>query len=555
MHKLKYHRNEEAVMLTSDRWECPPIDNLDEQTKNILGIIKTGRYPQKFNRWNCKTEKEQLGKISFQDNLKYFENEKIDLKNFTDRYVCEDFGRGVEVFFLQNGYEYGIVEATGDCTNLIGEKAASQKNTFYDLYNDLLKENGQCTQMVYSFVRDNETHPTATGWCFLNYRELYRELGDDERNAIFDIFRMDDCFSCFEGKDEVNIYCPDNVERMRNIYKMTWDEAFSVTELLLDYGYSKNKIIVKPHPKSPTYQYYFGNNMVMTIPNFIPMEMIEVVDKIKINDFFAGFGASSNNMKGRANRIISFNADYISFAKYFPKICFAAQIIDAVKEDKDGEVNVFTRNIKESQEELIQAMEIIQGKKLSLSEELCLENADKTRYVFVGSKNSYNYAEEYKCLNKLSSDAVAFCVMDYDLWVSQMMSMDKNMEERFFPMVIRKRPIRKNISIGLEDEVLFVYTKSKDIREKIMKLHLEKTNEYSGVELTMEYPVASQMMIIMNSLNQINLKRKIDGQAKQIETMKEELSKSKTAREIELYEEMIDNLKRKVEELTQGLGS
>ena len=426
----------------------------------------------------------------------HLESVGLGVEKYDEIYLSEDMTRTIQIWCLLNHIKYTIFEVKGDCKACI-----DNDKTIFRLCTELLQNEDNPIKKIVSTERV-DTFPFSDKWEFFDYREAFYELNEKDKNAFLDIFSLG-----IELPAAFNLYCSDSMFWVRNFCGVYWDEAYSVAELLLDYCFSKEPVVVKPHPKSDQ-DFYYEYDLVTKIPNSVPVDVLEFIPQISIQKIINGVSSSGRSLKNKAQEIITIDGDYRKFAPFFCRAFYAIEIVKELIKETDKELIIHHIGLKESFINVITQMECVRDSKIKFVK-LNESNRNESKIIFVGSKKGLRQGDNHQWLLNIEKKIALFFVMENHEIIIDLLLENEGLINRMEPLLIEKEPFRDNINANLKTDVLWFISSSKDTREQIINFKKKKHLPYSGINTMIKRPNGLDGKVIYTEIKTWLLEKKL----------------------------------------------
>lgn len=499
IHKLYFHRNDEAVLMVADySYQFEPVVILREKYMKELKFTQMFPFPHAFNWISARSNEEYHNKIPFIYN-EHFKKYNIDIGKFKKIYITRDSGVGFETYCLINGFMYTYIETTKNNSYDVATNTNMVMHNFYRFMLKATVSEKTFEEVLYTALGTKE-HEYVLKWTYFDYIHIFKSFDNKIKSLFFDLYEIYKIPSAENGC----LYFPNNSYNIAVTRNMPMNYAYLANELLLDYYFNDQNIILKPHPLFD-FNMYNKEGKIPKIPYSIPSELLRFVPGFSMNKAISVASNAVYDLKDCTKEIISFGWAYNSFFLLLHQLFALMQLFEFIISNNnlyENNIEIGCNGLYDDQLALFIKYAL---KRVKLGGYVVKQlNELKTKKIIVLSiEKSKDYINQNKILcqflKELSNNTIVGFVIKggYLPFISDQY---KNVAEYIVPLVIKKIPKRTTHS-DLNNEYIFVFCKNKNIREKISEFKLVKDLELTGIQISVEQPKGVERQIIDMKFN------------------------------------------------------
>ena len=294
----------------------------------------------------------------------------------------------------------------------------------------------------------------------------------------------------------MTISIPDNsvivlTQHFSNLFMLSFEEHILIYQLLVDYFFYNKELVIKVHPNDLMYYDVLFPKSVVVREKF-PAEFLPFIfegQPLKV----ATIGSTATfSLKGHYENIFELDSryerDFHFTNKYYASVCIAKALNKNISYLSANEILLkkladsvgFTNAVAES------LMETSYNENVLVVDDVVAKGE-------VGRQEIINLLENgnhYRCVILINSKK-DYCWYDYyhrELW------------NDIIPVVLKKevhQPQSEDFYADIEDEVIYVYSKNKELLNMVREMEMEKDLPHTGITVRKEILTAEQERIKM----------------------------------------------------------
>ncbi len=477
VHKEKYYSNKKTVVLISE-FLCDKFQNYLDLKKSFFDEVIV------MDNKALSDRKQDM----ISNTTKYFDSllhgNRIGLSEVEEIIVgCAHYYFGI--YLTTKGINFTFLE---DGSGLI-----SRPEIVYDIEMNLdPNKNEICNNLgLYNasnkYIKKIICNTKAQKSGFNDERIEHMDLIDCIK--IMDMNKVEDLLVFFDVNKKISI--PENstlimTQHFSNLKILSHGDQIEIYKLLVDYFVDSGSIVFKPHPDDLTYyDSIFPTSVV--VQDVFPSELIPFVFENEPKTVMTISSTAINNLKGHYEKLIMFSAYFEKHFKIIHKYYTALRVINnanfkenifEINSDNQTLVNLaemFDITIQNASNNPLEKSDYKFAKVILMDDtqvnekvnELLDEVSDDTLLIFINTNNSYFF---YQYPNKYVFDNIV-------------------------PIIINL--IDKDSNIIEETQIMWAYSKRKEVRDMVNSIEIQK-------ELT-----NSNMLLQVNELSEEEIKIKV----------------------------------------------
>jgi len=465
-HKLLVHKEEKAILLLNQ----VRINNLEDPS--LLHEIFEHFFVFKVDITN-KNNKENLGKVE-----KVFKSTvKLSIEDFTEIYIA-GIHTPLSAYLISKGIKFSMFEDGLGALSRPWILGDLNKNAMSEPYFEFLNQYGlfepnnlgsNILKRKYCNVKSQiDTYEDELMENF-DVITKFKELTSKEREFVLELFN---CPKLSETKKKSVLLLTQQLSALR---QLSFEDQVNLYQLICDYFFEGYHLIIKPHPDD--YLYYpllFPNAKI--VKGKFPAELFPFLFTNQPDVLATVSSTGVGLIKDYFSKNIFFDEifeqNFNCLHRYFSALDFIEKM-----EIKSIEGNGIQRCIIDNYYTL-------------KSKDNLLNKQNKDKVVLVDdydTKNiDFDYLREQKMVIFLNSKK-EYVFYDY---------YQKAFFESCIPIVITKRKLNEDSFLPDEEEVIFVYCKENDMKNRVKAFRKNETKlEYSGLSVEIENLTDDQLRI------------------------------------------------------------
>lgn len=336
-------------------------------------------------------------------------------------------------------------------------------------------------------MEEKGIHPYASDvkWVYFDYISCFKSLDIRYKQSILELFNLSETVSM----NNIDLFCGDSSWLIRNRYNLLLNEANSATTLLIDYCCERKQYIWKPHPKSD-FNLYCDNVKLPKINAYIPIELLGIIDGASINTVTIGKSSNSvASLKKLTREVKVLGEGYQKIFSYFHQLYFSVKTIRSIFPQQRSILGV---GFSDMELAALNNMNVI--RECDFAEVKNLNKMEKINKAIVLVNMSSGVCNDYMDILKSNSVSCWFLIY-YN--IADISSMYEKINDNLIYSLIHKHAFRvSGIYANQDDEVLFMFSNDKRIKERFVEyedlIHLS----YSGLDLEISAPKGLERMVI-----------------------------------------------------------
>ena len=270
-------------------------------------------------------------------------------------------------------------------------------------------------------------------------------------------------------------------QHFTNLKIMTFEEQILIYQLFVDYFFPNENIVFKPHPDDVMYySQLFGNSKV--IREKFPSEFLPIMFSTKPKMIATISSTAINNVKNHFDSYIAldiqFEKDFTQIHKYYVlsdiknRFC-SNYCVDSIGANEKVISYFVKTDDKDNKFTFVDDINQYDTTNIDIIKKLKNLN-DKDVVAFVNSKNDYSF---------------------YDLFA-------KEVFDYIVPIKISKKQIRENdFYASVEDDIVYLFTKDKELRSKIESYSTKYKLHSTGLEISVpESTIKDRQLLILDCI-------------------------------------------------------
>lgn len=520
LHRLLRHRDEKAVLLVGNtRWHIGSKFDISQMSYIFDDVVT---YDASLGEYLNKPASE-LSDLIISKYSQYFKD--MDFSKFSKIYNLIDGEDSFGYYLSYLNIKYTHIEHAPNLVKMRYTEWQSIPNS---------KENYQYTVMlksrnVYNFL----TNPLIDVIYYKDFNvvEQIQFLSSVEKEKILKAYGMKEILNV----EVKSIFLPPSSyatwesfskrSEVRDAF-LTKQSAYAfANSIFLDFVVGIERIIIKPHPRDSE-PIPFPNNENW-IPGYFPSEFLGFIKDLQLNQVYAigssSFGALMQQYNIEESVFYPYN--YFYYMHIALKVHLALQLAVIISPE---DVSYYG---------ITETLLNIASHNLDISKKCrhieTVSNENKFTLIFQDMNRGKNILSRDSILGKGDNDVIVFVAKSDFLYIF------KDQLELFsfiIPIDILKLKGKDSYTGNLETETIYIFTKSTDLRQKIMDFSFSKTLKYTGIELYVNPTTEEEVAQHIANLKQEILTQQV--QAVQEETTKQIALLSETQiKEISLLSE------------------
>lgn len=335
LHKLEYHRDDEAILLISD------VHILRNDFKSRIKSTKIFKKVEiisdkviKRNVLKVGTEASYISSIARNVRKKT----PIDFNKITEFNIYLDHWP-LGLYLMKNSVSYNFfVDGSGmfskldytlDLIKKVDEKVYSIAKNY-----KLVGRNSLVNKIYVDLGAEPSCYKGNEKLVDFNLDSILRKLDVKIIKAIFRIFNVDNI--CIDQENTALVLTQNYI----NLGRMEIEEQRRLYEYLVGYFCNDSKLYIKPHPFDfqANYSNWFVNATV--IPKEVPSELLSFMITKKIDIGLTASSTSIHNLRNYMNRTISFTPEiekrYKLINKYYTALKVSSELISRFRIKADS---------------------------------------------------------------------------------------------------------------------------------------------------------------------------------------------------------------------------
>lgn len=475
--RCKENYSEDAILLIH-----PAIE---EKNPNYRSLIKKGFFkeiiiiPYNKMRYNEHNFEKIYDKI-INDEI------NIDLKKFSEINVA-----GAQYYFsnylIRNNIKFNFYEEASGMLSTSSILENIVKNINENQYKFALEHN--------MFTGDNICVERKI--CNLNAQI---EGFHDDKAEHFDVVEELLKLSNEKQKSIIEFFAPINnidipknavlilTQHFANLKILSFEEQILIYQIFVDYFFSNEALVFKPHPDDIMYYSYLFSNAKVIREKF-PSEFLPIIFNNKPKEIATVSSTAVNNLSNCFKNIFTMDFSYERHFHFTHKYYIAIKLLQQLSCNKInliGSDKVLVEKLLEHSDIICQECEIIID---DLNKSYNFSIIDDLSNNHLSNEKVIEFLEELsdeKCVIFINSKH-NFCFYDIN---------HKYIWDNILPISINKKALRnEEFYDNTEEEVIYVYTKNKEYRKMIKDLKYEKKLENTGLEISIAQLTSDQRRI------------------------------------------------------------
>lgn len=455
VHKLVYHKNEDAVLILPD-FILEKFPHITETFPREIFNIRIIRYMKlNFNLDEARFEEElrkiveslSIGKICADDEI-YIAGGQYMFSHYLIK-------RSIPFHFFE--------EAPGRLTTaeiVMGNVKKINRKQYDIAVNDgmFVGNSSMVKKIICNVSAQAEGHELPENIEDLDVIDCMRNLEKNDLQLIKDFFDVPEV--SFKEKSAMIL-----TQHFANLEMTTYIQQALLYQMTIDYFLEDHYIYIKPHPDDlMSYKSELTNAEV--INGCFPSELLHVISDRKVSKLLAISSSSILNLKKYYDDIIEFNEKYLETFYFNHQYYLAAKIIEKVglnKKISGTGINFVQFN---------HMLDVVCKGKEHIR---CMENLKTADIRFIGSDADIDEISRF-CGNK-----GIYMFLDPDTWFKFAKTKKKCMNNS-----ICKKIILKAMYEEYEEGIfyLYIYCENAKIRKEIADMYYVKELINTGIETT-----------------------------------------------------------------------
>ncbi len=321
----------------------------------------------------------------------------------------------------------------------------------------------------------------------IEHFDLVAEMGklpEDTRNAVIDFF-MNRC-TLTADSDSVLLL----TQNFANLLVLTYDEQVLIYQMVMDYFFTGKKLVIKPHPDDVTYYSKLFEN-VRIIREKFPSEFMPFIFENQPNCVATISSTAIFNLRGHYPQVFELDTRYeknfYMTHRYYAAVSMAKQLgldIACV-----GANELLVKRLCETMGS--NAPSVLEGEThdkpcLYIVDDVTAEEEEGRESI----QNRLLSLDEHSCVVFINS-AADYCWYSYER---------KSLWDHIKPVVLKKQAIREmdeDFCTTLDTEILYAYSKNKELLNMVEKMEIKKDLPHVGVRVEKEAMTPEQEKIKM----------------------------------------------------------
>lgn len=482
IHKIDKHADEKAVFLICDvSYDSEPIKVLKSVGKKSFNIEKIIKFPHAFN-WLTAANNEELINVICRKCDDLFKKNSVNISSANKIYISRDSGVCFENYCMINECHYNFYETI--CNTLLKHVGNNSCIHMHKLFNFLLEnKNGlNCVDTVLTTVK-NAKKEMFKSWEYYDFMTAFRNFSDCIKESVYNIFEANVIINKIieRSYSKSTIFGPNSSYDVCVMKNLSMDEAYLANELLLDYYFYNDDIVLKAHPLFDI-QLKTDEGYVPSISSDISIEMLKTVRNFKVKKFVTVASSAADEIEGYADEVIRMGWAYNSFFQYLHKYC---SVLDLLYKYVGGHFS-FEYSGKGSEQ---------------LQKLIKYRYKDLIEFNNFNLRNLNNVANDIILVEELNWDEIsnnsdilldALCKLAYNKIICFIPN-DTNLTfvdykhavllQYVIPICISKNARREGVHSDISPEYVYIFCKNKQIREKLCGIRFTNKLRYSGIDL------------------------------------------------------------------------
>lgn len=480
VHKLFYYRNYKAVLMITEY--MGPQDELKAFTQKIkeLGwfeevhIVPESSFRRTVgSKLNERSDAETIENTINKMNENLLEWYPSGFSHFEEIYMAADQW-SVGVYLLSNKIPYYYLE---DASGLLGDESR---------YLKLMRESTPQNYILCEYLRGAGRNRIVKGK--LSDMNNLPEGFYDEKVIDFSIYKV----MCQMDKDTrmqiVSLYGGEMLSmpehKRTTIFLTQYYNNLKIrevgiqkkmTKLLVDYFAENCNLIIKPHPKDRYIPYEKIFDGCTVIKRSIPSEILPFMLPKEAEEVITPNSTSIGGMRNCCKRVYLFGEEIEVHYERLHLYYVAARIIECVYNGQEvcytNANNLFLENFLD---------------KLNVD---ISEGVNRKLWIDAGA--------DYKLLEKSTS---SFCEEDSILF----MEVEKHYSLFWFSWIKKENLIELDVTVedasGKKEYSMWFYSKDKKLKEKVIKMSVEKELKHTGAKVSLRPVEVTENMILQGKL-------------------------------------------------------
>lgn len=461
-HRLIYHPDEKAVLIVPNFFQHISVNTDFLKEKKIFDEI----YEFPYNEIP-----HNLDSIDIDVERAYKNTVPYDISDFEHIYNA-----GIHFYFsvylVNNNIPFAIFEDGAGILSQGSELANTMK-----LSNEVM-----FTKINSYNLFDASNKLIIKKYCNLSAQVpgFQEELAEDF-NAINNLNllskeHIENIIEFYKAPSEIDVECDSILfltQHFANQGKMLLEEQIYLYQLFVDYFTHNKQLIIKLHPSDLLfYDEIFKDSIV--IKEKFPSELLPYIFKNKPNTIATISSTGIHALKSEFKECISFDFKYEETFKYTHRYYFALRILKYL--DCNDFISMGTDNT------LIENL-----KKLSDIDFANIKSNNSNKSIIIDDYSSSN--EVFSIIESLGSDEVIIFINSNNEYIFYDIN-QKDIFEDMIPIIIKKTMINDTYYSDDFDDIIYVYTKSKEMKYKLM--NYEATKELKNVGCKLEIDKINQ---------------------------------------------------------------
>lgn len=455
VHKLKYYKDEDAVLILPD-FILEKFPDIKRTFPKEIFDIKIIRYM----------------KLNYRVDENQFEN---DLKRIIAELEIDDIPSAKEIYIAGGQYAFSHYLIKNMIKFHFFEEAPGRLTTAEIVMGNVKKINEKQYNIALSdgmFVGNSEMVTTIIG----NAAAQVEGSALPENFEDFDVIDALHTISVDELKQIKDYFSVPEVnfsensamiltQHFANLGMLTYVEQALLYQMTIDYYLPNDKIYVKPHPDD-LMSYKSEISDCEVIPGRFPSELLHIISDTKPEKLLAISSSSILNLNKYYNNIIGFNEEYLKTFYYNHQYYLAAKIVEIIGKDK----KISGTNINFIQ--FNNMLEVVFNNKDCCH---CDENCQKSDICIIG-KNA-----DIEKLVKHYNRKCVYIFLDPQSWYEFAGSKQKCLKNGIC------KPIKLSAMFEQYEEgvfYLYIYCENQNIKREIAEMYYVKKLINTGIETT-----------------------------------------------------------------------
>lgn len=424
---------------------------------------------------------------------KLFKENGIELTQCTSVITGGDLDDAFNLYCCLKGISYKLLESyPSELINknrLNFHKGRKHQVNLQSIFSSLLGENEFC---VKRYLIPDGTPPVRKNDTIINFEELFYQIPPKKQKDIVTAFQL------YNLQIE-NLILLNSSGWTGSNTKMIGAKMYIPYQIMVDlFFHESDKITVKAHPMSNQLEFDDVFYDFDKVEGITPIELFKFKENFQINKVVSGSGSALTKIKRHITNEVRLHPEWPINHKILLQIYTIFRFIKILEQKKIVQIfNIQSILIDTFFREVIDFKELgLVSKAISNMESIPGE--DNTITIFKDLGNS-DYNKLKNVIQEITNNSIIFFI-ETENFMNLNIDVKNLIYDFFIPIVNKKNQKKEKVLCELNAETIYIFTKSPELRKKIMNFSFRKTLKYTGIELYVDPTTEEEVAQRINEL-------------------------------------------------------